>query len=392
MLPTRKSGWMVGFGLALVLLTAGWFASTASYARRESVTGWLTPELGIVRSTASRGGLVRALHISEQDEVKAGDPLARLRLRDGTHSGNYSATQIDSLDSHLRALREQHTASDRQLDLDSGRLTTRLQSLKSERQDVEAQLAFQRSRVSMAQKDLDRAEKLHSEGHIAVVDRQRAEAISISARQYLASLTRSSKSLSREIEDVSAQVSAIPVARALMDAEMDVKRATVQERMARIKLDNEYVVSAPVDGVVAVLPVRVGESVNPGFTIAIIAPIGKRLAAEMYVPSRAAGFIAKGQPLTLKYDAFPFQRFGTQLATVKDVSSVVLRPIETKIPGLEPEEPVFRVRADLPDQHLEAYAMTYPLRPGMLVRADLITDQRTLIEWLFDPIFAVGRR
>jgi membrane fusion protein len=90
--------------------------------------------------------------------------------------------------------------------------------------------------------------------------------------------------------------------------------------------------------------------------------------------------------------AFPHQRFGTMPGTVRTVSSTVLGPAEFSIPGLNLQEPVFRVRVTLPKETMDAYGEAIPLQPGMLLAADIVFDRRSLIRWLFDPIYAVARR
>ena len=39
-----------------------------------------------------------------------------------------------------------------------------------------------------------------------------------------------------------------------------------------------------------------------------------------------------------------------------------------------------------------AYGQAIPLQPGMLASAEIVFDRRSLLRWLFDPIYAVGRR
>ena len=74
------------------------------------------------------------------------------------------------------------------------------------------------------------------------------------------------------------------------------------------------------------------------------------------------------------------------------MSTTVLGPTEISIPGLEIQEPVFRVRVALPREDIHAYGEAIPLQPGMLLSADIVFDRRSLIQWLFDPLFAVAGR
>jgi membrane fusion protein len=90
--------------------------------------------------------------------------------------------------------------------------------------------------------------------------------------------------------------------------------------------------------------------------------------------------------------AFPYQRFGTVKGRISTISKTVLGPTEIAIPGLKVEEPVFRVRVALTRDDIQAYVEGIPLQPGMVLSADIVFDRRSLIRWLFDPLFAVGKR
>ena len=72
-------------------------------------------------------------------------------------------------------------------------------------------------------------------------------------------------------------------------------------------------------------------------------------------------------------------------------SHTVLAPDEVAIPGMAMQEPVFRVRAALESDSIQAYGERLPLQPGMLLSADVIIDRRSLMAWLFDPILAVSK-
>ena len=74
------------------------------------------------------------------------------------------------------------------------------------------------------------------------------------------------------------------------------------------------------------------------------------------------------------------------------VSRTVLAPAEVAIPGLQLQEPVFRVRVKLSSDQVAAYGRPMPLQPGMLLTADVVIDRRSLLEWLLDPLYAAGRR
>jgi membrane fusion protein len=191
---------------------------------------------------------------------------------------------------------------------------------------------------------------------------------------------------------VTARLAAIPIDLQAAGAEARAADAGLDQQRTQTEAQSTYVVTATVAGRIVALPVQRGQTVAPGASLAVVTPQGSTLEAELYAPSRAAGFVREGQEVRLLYQAFPHQKFGTGQGVVTSVSRTVLAPAEIAIPGLQVQEPVFRVRVKLARDSVAAYGETVPLQPGMLLSADVVIDRRSLLEWLLDPLYAAGRR
>ncbi len=168
--------------------------------------------------------------------------------------------------------------------------------------------------------------------------------------------------------------------------------AGLEQQQTQTEAQSSYVVVATIDGRVAALPVHKGQGVPVGAAVAVLTAGDTPLEAELYAPSRASGFIREGQDVRLMYQAFPYQKFGAGEGRVSSVSRTVLAPAEVAIPGLQVQEPVFRVRVKLSRDQVAAYGRSVSLQPGMLLTADVVIDRRSLLEWLLDPLYAAGRR
>jgi membrane fusion protein len=134
-----------------------------------------------------------------------------------------------------------------------------------------------------------------------------------------------------------------------------------------------------------------GDSVAADAVVATILPNGTRLHAQLLVPTRAIGFVAPGNGVVLRYDAFPFQRFGQYRGTVASVSRTVWTPGE-KIGPLTVREPAYRIDVKLEQQTVGSGAQQFPLRPGMMASADILLEKRTVFEWIFEPVLALRQR
>jgi membrane fusion protein len=94
----------------------------------------------------------------------------------------------------------------------------------------------------------------------------------------------------------------------------------------------------------------------------------------------------------MRYQAFPYQKFGSYSGTVASVSKSAVNPAELpqQLAGLyAPAESLFRINIKLDRQAATTYGEPAPLQAGMQLEADVITDRRRLIEWMFEPLFTL---
>lgn len=383
---------ILGALLVGVVAVAGAFATTASYARKESVVGWLTPEAGMVRAAAQRGGIATEVLVEEGATVAAGAPLAVMRLSADTVAGDAGEALLRALTAQAEAAEARARAAAASLVAEGERLRGERAGLVEELAAIADQISFQERRVTLTVAETGRGEEMAARGILPRAELDRRRTAELEARQDLAALRGAMTSLQRDIDALDARVAAIPIDRAAAEAEAAAARAALAERTTQARVADQYVVVSPIAGRVAAIPVQPGRSLIPGETVAVVTPADGHLVAELYVPSRAAGFIQPEQDVRLMYEAFPHQRFGVGAARVQTVSRTVLAPSEVAIPGVALQEPVFRVRAVLERETVDAYGAPIPLQPGMLLHADVVIDQRSLLEWLFDPIFAARRR
>jgi membrane fusion protein len=148
---------------------------------------------------------------------------------------------------------------------------------------------------------------------------------------------------------------------------------------------------APFAGVVTNVALTQGQSVSEDQLLATLLPAGSGLHVELLVPTRAIGFIKPGNTVELRYEAFPFQRFGHYHGTVSQVSKTVWGQGE-QVGPFAIKEPVYRVDVQLQEQNVKAQGQEFGLRSGMLVGADILLEKRTMFEWVFEPVLNLGSR
>ena len=380
-------------GLMILVMAGGLtFASSASYARKETVVGWLTPQAGMIRLSARQGGVVSDVYVREGQSVSAGQAIATLSLSPALEGGDSLAALSRSLEAQGLAARSRADAAQATLGAEQQQLRTRREALTRELAETRRNIALQDQQLGLARAEVSRAEAMAAQGFLPRRELEARRSAELSVQQEASSLASRALGYEREIGEVDARLAAIPIDLQAARAEAASTRAGLDQQATQTEAQGRYVVVATVSGRVAALPVHPGQSVAPGAAIAVLTAGNSALEAELYAPSRAAGFVREGQPVRLLYQAFPHQKFGTGEGVVTSVSRTVLAPAEVSIPGVQIQEPVFRVRVKLSRDSVSAYGETLPLQPGMLLSADVIIDRRSLLEWLLDPLYAAGRR
>ena len=135
-------------------------------------------------------------------------------------------------------------------------------------------------------------------------------------------------------------------------------------------------VLAPADLVVGVIHAGSGQEVAAGQALVELLPARGKLEAQLRIPAAAIGFIESGQPVRLRYDAFPDRKFGRASGKIESVS---LKPAA---------DGFYRARVVLERDYVQAFGERIALRPGMSLTGEIVIERRSMLEWLFEPLHA----
>ena len=164
--------------------------------------------------------------------------------------------------------------------------------------------------------------------------------------------------------------------------------SSTEQRIAEIGARRAYAVRAPISGRVSLLQVNVGQPANPHRLEMEIVSANAKLEAVLFVPARAAGFVHEGQRVRLLYDAFPYQKYGTHSGRIIGISQTILTGADVSGP-IALKEPAYKAIVALDEAAITTRdKKTIPLQPDMLLRADIILEQRTIMSWILEPLLS----
>ncbi len=176
-----------------------------------------------------------------------------------------------------------------------------------------------------------------------------------------------------------------------VDASLERDLALLEQEQVETRARGALTVNAPVTGSISAQLVKPGQAVQAGQALLSLLPGDTGLEVELLVPSRAIGFIEPGDRVQLRYQAYPYQKFGHHEGKVAGISRSALNPGElgALVGNAQAGEPMYRVTVSLAKQFVTAYGNDEPLKPGMLVDADILGERRRLVEWIFEPLYSL---
>lgn len=369
------------------------FLCIGTYSRRSTVTGQLVPTKGLATVLSPATGVVSRLDVDEGTRVKAGQVLGMVSVPSATLADGDTHIALERrLDQRMRGLQAAQAAQLAQLDEQASGLQTQLATARTELAHLGDEIATRQHQIDLTNEVLDRYRKLQDGQYVSVLQIRQQEATALEYTSDLQALQRAQLEQRRAIDQLQQQLAALPGQRQAVRADYLRDSAAVGQELVQVQANGALVIKAPVDGVVATRMAKPGQAIQNGQPLLSVLPGDGKLEAELLVPSRAIGFIEPGDTVMLRYQSYPYQKFGHQRGAVAQISRSALTSSElgALIGNAQQGEPYYRVTVVLGKQAITAYGKSELLKPGMLLDADILGERRRLIEWIFEPLYAIN--
>lgn len=387
--PLSRWVWtLLGMSLAVAIIA---FLVFGHYTKRQSVSGQLVPSTGLLGVTTVSAGTVTQVFVHAGERVHAGDRLLEISgERDSATLGNTRAAISNQLRAQRRRLKQNLATQAQQSHTQANALNAKLHLLHAQQQQIDAQLALQKQQADAAEHLLSRIQPLRDKGYVSAFRLQQQQAAVLNAKAQQKTLQRQRLQTRQQATATRQQLAQLPLDLTTQRNLIAGKITSITQQLAQNEAQRAMVLNAPRAGMVSTLLAKPGQHVAAGQSLLSILPHGATLQAQLLVPSRAVGFIAPGSRVVLRYQAYPYQKFGQQYGHVASISRSALGPEEVvALTGQRTKQPLYRVKVTLDHQTILAYGQTQALKPGMALSADIMMDRRSLLEWAFEPLYGL---
>jgi len=425
----RKLLWTL-VALVAALVIWAWFGKVSIVS---TAPGKFIPDGRVKQIQPLEASIVKAIHVKEGQHVQQGELLVELdptisaaEMRADTDKYDFNRLEQARLNAEITHRRAQYGATGQS----KARVTFEEQTRRARERVHEAKLALAQATVDEKTQALAAAEatlkKYQETTEIAAERESSARPLvdtgAISRVDYL----QLRQTLAENANDLATQLKTVEQAKAAkIGAERNVEEIK-RDRVADIYNDlNQRVAGepalkgdldkskellalkwmrAPVSGVVQKIDATtIGQVVTSAQSLVTIVPDGTPLIVEATVSNQDIGYLKPGQPVEIKVDTFPFQKYGSLQGTLAWVSAdaedknAASSDLDTRS-GTQASDDgrnqasnpnagyVYKVHVRTGKSQFMVDGVARAIQSGMTVQADIVTDRRRVIDFFLSPV------
>ncbi|MFY1027584.1 HlyD family secretion protein [Actinobacillus seminis] len=394
---SRIPAWVVFSTSFLIFTTFILFIIFGSCTRREIVVGELVMQAHPIIVSAPKSGYISESYIKPHQEVKKGDPLFKITLDRITHRGNININSILSLKSQISAVQKVIDALQKNKVASISILKKQIKNNQKIYQDKQYYLIEIERSMNEYSDLIKKYEKLLKIGHSTYDE--------VNAQKYRYFQQKSSfNELKQELVQLQSTVLNLEneIEKQRMEFDNQIIRYEIQKsdlliRLMELESVSDIIVNASLDGKVESTNVTVGQIIKENDHIAQILPNNKgNYQLVMWVPNSAISFVKIGEGVNIRYEAFPFEKFGQFKGTIKSISTLPASLQElnfyTNLPvNVEQGTPLYKIIVDIADQNVQFNNSTLYFMSGMKAEATLFLENRKLYEWMLFPVYQLHK-
>ncbi len=406
--PTRLR-FVLYFWVAAILLFLTWanFALIDEIARGD---GEIIPSGENQMIQNLEGGIVEEILVSEGEEVKKGQILLKIDNQQSQSSFSSNAIKADAIEAKILRLSAESSGkkfqvseelkkkipefveneeslfriNKQQLDSKLNALKARLNQKKQELSEANNQLEYLKASSDYIAKEVRMTQPMVAKGVRSKIDFLKLQR---EANEIISKYDATKKSIPRLKSAIKEVRSTIKEATLVFQSEAKVKmnEATAELRSLRASstaLEDQVsrtVVRSPMNGIVQKLFVHtVGGVIKPGQDIMEIVPSDQTLLVEVKIKPSDIAFIYFGQKAIVKFSAYDFAIYGGLDGEVVLISADTIKD--------EKDNVFYTVRIKTYKNYLGDENKPLKIIPGMTVSVDIITGQKSVLDYILKPI------
>ena len=389
---SRQLGpWVAFYILGSTLVAVLLISFSFDYKKKARLQGVLVPTQGIARIVAPASGFVIYKRLEEGVLVQRGDKIAEIRT---DKSVGDSTSQVAG----WTAILDKEGSLKNEIERDSLMQKSKMRTATDALSNFEEQYSVLVEQLKSEQRQLLASEQqvaqfteLKRVGYISSAQLNDKLELLSNQRSKMENVRLSMIASRKKVSDAHDDIAALPLLAANAQDAFRIRQSELAHAKSVFNGDATVTVTAPISGTVTSIAARNNQHLQQYQAIATVVPENPTYQIALFASADKVGLIKVGNPVLIRLDSFPHEKYGMVEGVVTEVAGVTQSATEAAFESArfeQPSPPVYRVLVvpKLADFYSRNPGIT--LRAGLTLEADAILEQRKLYMWAFSAVFA----
>ncbi|WP_454442978.1 HlyD family secretion protein [Vibrio bathopelagicus] len=377
----------------LIFIAVVAFITMGEYTRRETLVGLVSPLGGMVKVQANDSGYVEKLFVKEGDRVESLTPLYEIKTERFDESGiGVKKRILASLESQYQLIIERRQQEEERVDFERQALVEDIVRLDVETNILRNVLNLSKNELTLTKELVNKQKVLLKNNFISELDYQKQQLDLISKQSQVETHNLNLQRLQREKQSLVTNLNNLDINLSISLKDLDRQLEAMTQSKVEFLYQSDSQVRSPIKGIVASILAEEGHSVVNDQPLLILVPESEKAFVELYAPSRSIGFMKVGQKVRLRFDAFPYEKFGVQTGMITSVSKSSVAPemiANRRLIKNNEVEGLYEIKVELSKPTITVYGREESLVSGMTVVGDIELDTRKIYEWILEPLYTI---
>lgn len=391
--------WLVAIlsGLFFLIIMAG--IIFGQYTRRINVDGEIISLQQAITIYAPQQGVVTRTFLQTGQRVNKGEPLYEIDVSRTTSSGNVSARGAEAINYQLTLIEQiiEKTEQNKQSSLNS--LQQQLAQYRQAYKKSQELISSAGRGLQDMQKSMGNYDDYLRKG---LINKEQ-----FNNQRYLFYQQQSSwQSLNTQLIQEGLKIISLETDIATQSADFDnkaaeyaLKRSELQRELAEVNASGTLIITAPEEGNIENMVYTAGQMVAAGDSLAQLMPGGRpQFLLVLWLPDSSVPYVSPGDAVNLRYDAYPFQKFGQFPGRIKSVSRIPASAKELMMySSIAPAvnngagQAYYKTIIELAADSFRFRGESMNWSNGMKAQATLFLERRPLYQWILSPYYDIRR-
>ncbi|KMJ44281.1 colicin V secretion protein CvaA [Xenorhabdus khoisanae] len=396
LLIAKIPAWVICVVSSIFLVILFLFITFGSYTRRINAYGEVITNPHPINIFSSQQGFISQEFVNVGDFVKQGQKIYQVDFNQITESGKISTNTKNSLKNQLMQINNIIES------LQDDKYIT-LESLKEQKKQYEASQEESKVIVDNARKGVEFAKenmenyKLYQKRGLITKDQFNSYGYSYYQQQNIyQNLYSQYISDALKITNLNSEIILRQTDFDKQISQYKIQRDDLQRKLTEMAANGALLITSPINGRIESLGFTVGQTITLNDILAQVIPynIKSNYYLILWVPNSSLPYISKGDAINIRYDAFPFEKFGQFSGQIDNISYIPASAQEMSHYRSSPinkagekSESYYKVLVTLDKNQFDYNGRKLNLSNGMKAQSTFFLEKRPLYQWMFSPFY-----